>query len=178
MCFKSVNKRAVQYAKRTKQVTTLYNGERLFRVRFHGDSNVTASFNELCIFAVNHVDEIWLGCGSVDNVLDMDPNFFGNAVLIRKGNFCWLIGTEIHVFTLKRNERIVKYVSTVGNSGVPAGYLETNLRYIGIKGNNCNQSLYIDKKASAESWDQEVLECMSAFDVPTKPFNAVSIYSS
>ena len=75
---------------------------------------------------------------------------------------------------LNENERIIKYVSTVQNSGVPYGYTETNLRYIGIKDNNCEKSLYVDKKPS-ERYDMEELQCMSAYDIPTKPFTSVQL---
>ena len=97
------------------------------------------------VLIVLNVDEIWIGCGSYGDLFDMAEYTIGNAVLIRKCRFCWLIGKSISTFMLNENERIIIYISTVQNSGVPYGYTETNLRYIGIKDNNCEKSLYVDK---------------------------------
>ena len=158
-------------------MTTLDNGGDAFIVKFSDRGVCVQSLlakKHPTVFTVLDVDEIWIGCGSYGDLFDMAEHTIGNAVLIRKGQFCWLIGKSISTFMLNENERIIKYVSTVQNSGVPYGYTETNLRYIGIKDNNCDKSLYVDKTPS-ERYDMEELQCMSAYDIPTKPFTSVQL---
>ena len=175
---KSVNPKVVGYVKKNRKVTTLDNGEKTFIVKFN-DLGVSVHSLRVkthpTILTVLDMDEIWIGCGSYGDLFDMAEYTIGNAVLIRKSRFCWLIGRGVSTFMLNKNERIVKYISTVQNSGVPYGFIETNLRYIGIKDNNCEKSLYL-KKSLSERYTMEELQCMSAYDIPTKPFISVQLF--
>jgi len=174
----SVNLKVINHVKKNKKVTTLDNGESTFIVKFN-DLGVSVQSLRMkqhpSVLTILDADEIWIGCGSYGDLFDMAEYTIGNAVLIRKGRFCWLIGRGISTFMLNENARIIKYVSTVQNSGVPYGYTETNLRYIGIKDNNCEKSLYV-KKTRSERYDMEQLQCMSAYDIPTKPFISVQLF--
>ena len=175
---KSVNPKVVEHVKKHRKVTTLDNGDTPFIVKFNDQGVCVQSLlskKHPTVLTVLDVDEIWIGCGSYGDLFDMAEYTIGNAVLIRKGRFCWLIGRGISTFMLNENERIVKYISTVQNSGVPYGYTETNLRYIGIKGNNCEKSLYV-KKSLSKRYAVEELQCMSAYDLPTKPFSSVQLF--
>ena len=176
---KSVNPKVVRYVRKTMQVTTLSNGGKKFIVEFDNKKPIVSVYFAFLpehqrTFVVFEPDEVWIGCGSYGDVNDMAKYTIGNAVLIRKGRFCWLIGTGIHTFVLNDEERIIKYVSTVQNSGVPYGYIETDTRYIGIKNNNCEKSLTVDK-SSSETYDMEQLQCMSAYEIPTTPFYSVQL---
>ena len=175
---KSANAKVIRHVRKTKKVTTLDNGGHTFTVKFNEKGVYVESLQlekHPSVLIVLNVDEIWIGCGSYGDLFDMAEYTIGNAVLIRKGRFCWLIGKSISTFMLNENERIIKYISTVQNSGVPYGYTETNLRYIGIKDNNCEQSLYVEKTPS-ERYEMEELQCMSAYDIPTKPFTSVQLF--
>ena len=68
-----------------------------------------------------NVDTIWVGNGEYSNVHKED--FLGNTILFVKKNECISIASEINSFILRKGEKVINYVSTVGNSGVPYGYI-------------------------------------------------------
>jgi len=118
---------------------TLDNGADAFRVKILPKERKIIIINydyfmrnlEIIDHFIENVDIIWIGCGSYEDVNDTSEDFFtGNSALVIKGSTCTIIGSDVISFELLNNEKVIYYQSTVGNSGVPYGYVETNLRYI------------------------------------------------
>lgn len=87
---------------------------------------------------IENIDQIWIGCGAYDNVYDKSANhYIGNTALIVKDNVCTSIASVIYRFELSLDEHITKYVSTVGNSAVPYGWIQTNKGYYALTSFNC-----------------------------------------
>jgi hypothetical protein len=87
---------------------------------------------------IKDVDELWIGTGSYDNVNDKSNKFsIGNTALIVKGNKCISLASYISEFRLAEHEKVTKYISTVGNNGVPSGWIKTTKGYYAISSFNC-----------------------------------------
>lgn len=100
---------------------------------------------------IENIDQIWVGCGSYDNVNDRSyPHYMGNTALIVKGKVCTSLASSISRFELAQNEHITRYVSTVGNSAVPYGWIETNKGYYALSSFNCDTG-YLNKSDVDES---------------------------
>jgi len=113
---------------------------------------------------IENADTIWIGCGSYENVNDTSSELYaGNSALVIKGSICTIIGSDVSSFELLNNEKVIYYQSTVQNSGVPYGYIETNLRYIST---SCdNRFIY---KTDYKSEDSKlVLYCLNKEDSNT-----------
>lgn len=84
------------------------------------------------------VDCVWFGCGEYG---DVNEKRVGNTVLITKEEgtrqVCTSVAGSVIQFTLKDNERVSKYVSTVGNSAVPYGWIETDRGVYALDSFNC-----------------------------------------
>jgi len=84
------------------------------------------------------VDEIWLGCGSYDDVYDKSNKWYiGNTALLVKGQQCISLASTINQFKLSKGEKITNYISTVGNNAVPYGWIETTKGYYALASFNC-----------------------------------------
>ena len=72
------------------------------------------------------VDEVWFGSGSYDNVDDRRYEHFDcNTVLFRDGQTCFWLGAGLHTFELEKGDELTKFRSTVQNSCVPYGWIDT-----------------------------------------------------
>ena len=100
------------------------NGGRPFKVNV-SSNNMVAIYNnyEGILVLKDQFDEIYIGD-------DDDINFIGNSIAYIKGNVCTFIMTD-KVFRIyfEKDEKVLYYVSRVGNSDVPYPYLITN-KYI------------------------------------------------
>jgi len=67
-----------------------------------------------------------------------------------KGNACISVASGISSFTLKKNEYVIRYISTVGNSAVPYGYIQTNLGYYALASFNCDTGFISSKYVKSE----------------------------
>jgi hypothetical protein len=90
-------------------------------------------------FGKSHVvcdaDAVWVGCGVYDK---KGPQFVGNTVLIVHGKRMTSVSSNVYTFDLLHNDDdVVKYVSRVGNSSVPYGWIETNHGIYATDGFNC-----------------------------------------
>jgi len=95
---------------------------------------------------LDDVDTIWLGSGSYENYFDRsEEQYLGNTALLVKGNTCISVARDIEEFTLSDNERVTRYISSVGNSAVPYGWIETNLGYYALESFNCDTG-FLPKK--------------------------------
>jgi len=52
------------------------------------------------------------------------PYFTGNTALLVQNELCTSLASDIRQFRLAKNEEVINYVSTVGNSSVPYGWIE------------------------------------------------------
>lgn len=136
---------------------TLDNGGQPFRISVKLQSNKIASKLKVQItdnttkdgyprkdsflnfkMVFENVGQLWLGAGSYDDYYDTSAKHYtGNTVLLVIGNKCISVSSSIIEFYLHDGEYITKYISTVGNSAVPYGWIETNLAYIAIGSFNC-----------------------------------------
>ena len=90
---------------------------------------------------IENADEIWY-------VSELYPNknYFGNTVLIVIGKKCISISNRIFTFLLLPEENVIDYVSTVGNSSVPYGFITTDNGIYALPGFNCVESpVFIEK---------------------------------
>jgi len=118
------------------------------------------------------VDQVWLGSGYDGRVLDDPEATIGNTALIVKGNEVMWVGSSVSVFQLQKGERIVNFVSTVGNSAVPYGYIETNLNYYGFYHFTCADGMI----AKADLPDApEDLDCWNESAKKAKPIPSLRI---
>lgn len=155
---------------------TLNNGGRVFEVNIdydgptEGQLNINVGlivdsgqndFKIKKLFSIKNVDALYVGSGSYDDPKDLDLSNTGNTCLIVKGHTAIsLCNRWIHKFSLFKDDPIVKYFSTVNNSGVPYGYVETKHGYFFIPGMNCvNDLMYMPKKYATEEV-QSNLECI------------------
>ena len=154
-------------------------------VRFIGKSEVVIEPENLPSknIHLSNVREVWLGCGSYDNPKDYKDSYVGNVVLIRQNRICYIVGNYIQKFMLRRRERIFKFLSTVGNSGVPYGYMITDSRYILFNTNNCATDGYIlkkeldmlVKKLSPEVRKKLQLSCLDTSIIDTHPMKFIDV---
>ena len=98
------------------------------------------------IMVIENADEIWYGSGCYDDELDPNKNYFGNTVLIVIGKKCISISNRIFTFLLLPEENVIDYVSTVGNSSVPYGFITTDNGIYALPGFNCVESLVFIEK--------------------------------
>lgn len=83
-------------------------------------------------------DSLWFGSGSYDNVSDRTfTHFVGNTFAFQKKSEVIVVATLVESFNLKSGESIQRYVSTVGNSAVPYGYIQTNRGIYVLESFNC-----------------------------------------
>lgn len=135
----ALNPRVVKQIQRVGTVTTLDNGGDAFQVNLYpAHIEVRRTGAKRIVFQVAEVDEVWAGCGTYHDIYDMFQP--GHAVLIRKGQTCWLVGVDISRFVLRAGETILYYFSTVCNSGVPYGFVRTSQRYLTVASNNCESA--------------------------------------
>lgn len=113
---------------------------------------------------VQNPDEIWIGTGADENVLDKSSKrFLGNTALVIKGNTATSLASSIHTFELSDGEHVTSYTSTVGNSGVPYGWIETNKGYYALKSFNCETGFL-----SHQDYDQDTLTDLSCWRASKK----------
>jgi hypothetical protein len=125
---------------------------------------------------VENVDEIWLGCGEYDDYYNPSPEFFGNTVLLVVGQRCISVASEIIEFRLSEGEHVTRYISTVGNSAVPYGWIETTLGYYALPSFNCvdnvlflPNSYEIDyQKMNMGCWETKTYPFKNAKKIPIK----------
>jgi hypothetical protein len=88
------------------------------------------------LMSFEHPKKVWIGQDIVE------PKFNGNSILVRTTNTEYVfIGDHIYSFQLASpDEKVKKYISVVGNSGVPYPYLLTN-KNIYFMIDNCYASL-------------------------------------
>jgi hypothetical protein len=97
---------------------------------------------------IKHASEIWIGTGAQDDVTDLTyAHYFGSAALIiipsrlpkkNKGDLVLVVSSNVSAFTLDVGERVVRFVSTVGNSAVSYGWIETTKGKYFLKSFNCS----------------------------------------
>jgi hypothetical protein len=124
---------------------------------------------------IKDVDEVWIGCGTYKNVYDMSfKHYIGNTAMVRKGLVCTSLASSVCEFKLDINERITRYVSTVGNSAVPYGWMQTNKGYYALESFTC-MSGFIPIGAFDESQlpDIFVLNCWTEGDHPFTQIQAI-----
>lgn len=90
------------------------------------------------IYGIEDVDQVWVGSGSYNDVFDRSAeHFLGNTALIVKDQDAVSVSREIVAFQFKPGERVTAYISTVGNSAVAYGWIETTHGYYVLSGFNC-----------------------------------------
>lgn len=117
------------------------------------------------------VDEIWLGSGEYDNVNSRRASHFdGNTILFRKGRDCYWVGLEMVCFELNEGEKLVSFRSTVGNSCVPYGWIETNTHYLGLESFTCETGRILKEYVTPELLETKkvYLDCWSTGEEPFK----------
>lgn len=176
MIIRAIDPRAVEYAKRKTFVRTRINGGIAYTVKFTGPSELVIEphSDPSKRIHLSNVREVWLGCGSNDNPKDYKNYYVGNVVLIRQNRVCHHVGISVEKFTLKTREYIVNMQSTMGNSGVPYGYLATNTRYI-FQSNNCGTIGYIPKKQLKMLNGPIDLSCLED-DIRTRPMKFITVH--
>lgn len=125
------------------------------------------------VVRIDAPDAIWYGSGSYNkkqNVDDMDgprQHYTGNTVLIVKGRTLTLAARHVSRFQLRGGERVTRYVSTVGNSAVPYGYIETTLGIHAVDDNNCQQGFLPWSEVPAtlvrDCWDEVAPQPLTGF---------------
>ena len=129
---------------------TLDNGGKPFKIKVISQSdtyiyvNVSVDINYnkfediprfVEVMCIEKADAIWYGSGSYNN--EFEEKHIGNTILITKGKTCISISNIICIFELKNDEHVVDYVSTVGNSCVPYGFITTTHGIYCLPGSNC-----------------------------------------
>jgi hypothetical protein len=156
----------------------LDNGAHPFKIRI--DEKVTLSDNTMLdndgefpredkyanfSLLFDNIKTIWLGCGEYDDYYNMDSYFMGNTALLINGQTCISVASEIIEFKLSEGEKVTRYISTVGNSGVPYGWIETNLGYYALSSFNCVDGvLFLSNKFEI---DEKKMNC---WETKTYPF--------
>lgn len=85
------------------------------------------------------VEQVWVGSGSYDDPYDRShKHYAGNTALLIQGNVATSIAAAIMEFKLAKGEKVTRYYSTVGNSAVPYGWIETNDGYYALGTFNCD----------------------------------------
>jgi hypothetical protein len=111
---------------RAKRYEIFDNGSRPFAVyvssRLVSIYLLSEDGEENQLMSFEHPKKVWIGQDIVE------PKFNGNSILVRTTNTEYVfIGDHIYSFQLASpDEKVKKYISVVGNSGVPYPYLLTN----------------------------------------------------
>lgn len=94
-------------------------------------------------------DQVWFGDGYW-GAGPPDAYSFGNSVLLVKGRTCTVINEEAVQFKLKAGEQVQEFVSKIGNSVVPYGFIKTNKGfYTGFPG--CDRGFLSSADAAGTS---------------------------
>lgn len=108
------------------------------------------------LFRLGEVDSIWLGCGHYGKP---GPEDVGNSILVVKGDVCTHIGPTISEFKLRKGEYITNFISTLGNSAVVYGYIQSNLGFYGLHSFTCETGYIplkeMPKDADLICWDDD-----------------------
>lgn len=142
-------------------LTTTDNGGRPFQVTVCENADDGIDVVVLCKDAYAHqkfgktltlrgVDRVWVGCGEYGKPGD---SFVGNTVLLTQGNKCTSVASAVLTFSIGKTDNIVRYVSTMGNSAVPYGWIETSKGLFATSSFNCVQ----EKKKSNGKWQHRVV---------------------
>jgi hypothetical protein len=164
---KAVDERIIpRMLRKPRGFHTRDNGGRAFRVKLTPKTVKVSRASARRV--LRNINTVWLGCGSYADPFDQDETHYaGNAVLVihSQSRVCTLIASR-HVtsFTLFPRERVLRFVSTVQNSGVPYGFTETNLRYIGVADNNCGRHAYVLKSEYGDVHEDQDMMCMQDED--------------
>ena len=98
---------------------------------------------------IKRASEIWIGTGAGPDVTDLTyPHYFGSSAIIvvpsmfrlskkPRGDLIIVVSSDVSVFSLTPGESVVRFVSTVGNSAVPYGWIETTKGKYFIESFNC-----------------------------------------
>ena len=94
---------------------------------------------------IKRMSDIWIGTGTYDDESDLTHcRYFGSSALIvipsrrsSKGALVLVISSDVSAFTLDPGESVVNFVSTVGNSAVPYGWIETTKGKYFVQSFNC-----------------------------------------
>lgn len=90
------------------------------------------------LLEVARASSVWVGQGEYHNWDSLDADCFGNTALIVRGRTAWSVASDIRTFTLAARERVVEYVSSVGNSSVPYGFIRTSRGVYVLESFNCD----------------------------------------
>jgi len=109
---------------------------------------------------IDDVDTIWLGSGTYNNYFNRsEEHYLGNTALLTKNNTCISVASYITEFNLSNGEYVTRYISSVGNSAVPYGWIETNYGYYAIDSFNCDTGFLSKKYITKESLENINLKC-------------------
>lgn len=118
--------------------------------------------------------EIWLGSGADEDTQDLSMDHFKcNTVLFVQDRICIWLGRDCQQFQLDPNEQIVRFVSWVGNSCVPYGWIETSTSYIGLDGLSCD-SYRIKKTPAVEKLIHNEELCLYCLDLSDPKISALT----
>lgn len=116
--------------------------------RKYNDMKGTARAFRKPAFVFTDVKQVFVGYGEIGAV-DYRPRTIGNAfLLVQEQNqiqTCTYVGISVEQFTLKQGERVLNYVSLVGNNDVPCGYTVTTKGIYTLFANNCSNSFIPNK---------------------------------
>lgn len=85
----------------------------------------------------------------------------GNTVLIVSARRVYSVASSICTFSLQPRERVVKFMSAVGNSDVPYGYLETSRGVYAVSSFNCDNGFLPTSLVHSMGLTDLELSCMS-----------------
>jgi len=111
------------------------NGERSFKIVVFCENGIAIYNNYKNILVLrDRFDEIYIGespkCQFTEESSGYGDDFLGNSIVYIKDNICTFIGrTMVYRIYFEKEEKVLHYVSMVGNNDVPYPYLITN-KYI------------------------------------------------
>lgn len=152
---------------------TQFQGNVPFRVRVHvkeGYANIeTVEVKPKGSWKVAGVQQAWFGSGNDGDTEDFDEETFGNVVLlVTSSGLCTVVSTHLEVFQLDRNERVKRFVSTVGSGGVPYGFIQTTKGTYMLGSFNCTTA-FVPKNVPL---DDEDAQCLPRGFKGAQPFRA------
>lgn len=112
--------------------------------RKYNDMKETARAFRKPAFIFEDVNQVFVGYGVLNYDLQYTPRTIGNAfLLVQEKNriqTCTYVGISVEQITLEKGEQVLRYVSKVGNSDVPYGYIVTTKGIYTLASNNCRNS--------------------------------------
>ena len=162
---KKVLQKVLQKAKKHTSFFTHDNGGRPIAVRLYPKKNLVKVFfrkyndnkekyitNRKPAFIFNRVFEVFVGYGLFEkDYPKFLPKTVGNAFgLVRESldgtKLFTYVGISVESIKLKKNEKVIRYQSIVGNNDVPYGFLWTSRGVYTLASNNCRNAFIPNRK--------------------------------